>query len=512
MAKVKRKRIDNADERQILTGMIVSGRVCREIEPIYKPEFLQIPFGPQVAQWCLDYYRRYKKPPRLHIQDIYNSWTRKHPDNANVELIGDFLEGLSGEYERAKKFNASLILDKAEETFKSTSLKHLSEDIEAALTKGDAKRAEQALVNYKRVERPTTDGFNPYTDVARIRHAFEQNEEPLFSLPGAAGQLMNEFFVREGLVGFMGKEKIGKTWMIHELGHRAMPSECNVAEFQVGDMSGPQMTVRTHIRLAGRSNRLRYCGEILVPVLDCERNQQGSCSRSARKCTRDLQGVERFEDAPRGYRPCTVCHESNKARLRYKFRGAVWYKIRKPVEPLPWREGYKKGRRFMRNVAGDFRLSVHPNGSVNVQDITAILDRWEIYEGFVPDVITVDYADILAPEPGDERKDIRDQQNNTWKALRRLSQERHCLVISATQTDAASYEATLMQRKHFSEDKRKYGHVTVMFGLNQTDEEKAAGLFRVNAVLAREEEFDPRRTVKILQCLQVGRPLIASYW
>lgn len=508
--KLKMRKLDDTDERQIITGMIVSPKVLREIQPMYidKRALWQTPYAPRVAEWCLKFYRKYKKAPKQHIQDIFNSWARKNPDHPDTDLIARFLTNLSENYERATKFNAGLILDKAEETFRLNSLRRLNEDITAAITRSDTTGAEGLVTQYRRIERAASDGFNPYTDAEAIWNAFEGYTEPLIQIPGAAGELLNEFMGRECLVGFMGKEKIGKTWMLHEIGHRGLLSDCNVAEFQVGDMSGPTMTIRTHIRLAGKSNRKRYCEELVIPVLDCVRNQEGTCRRKDRTCDCDLNGAQSFEEAPPEYSPCDYCARKGKKR----FQGAVWYEVRPKTKPHEKRAALRLGRRFMRNCAGDFRLLVRPNNSINVDGIEAILDMWEVYEDFFPDVVIIDYADILAPQPGDERKDTRDQQNNTWKALRALSQKKHCLVVSATQTDAASYEASLMKRKHFSEDKRKYGHVTVMFGMNQTDEEKAAGILRLNTVLAREEEFNPLRTVKLLQCLQIGRPLLASYW
>lgn len=152
-----------------------------------------------------------------------------------------------------------------------------------------------------------------------------------------------------------------------------------------------------------------------------------------------------------------------------------------------------------------------PNKDMSVSNIVSQLDIWETFDGFVPDVVIIDYADILKGEPGDERKETRDQQNGTWQALRALSQKKHCLVITATQTDAAAYDTKDLKLKNFSEDKRKYSHVTVMPGLNQTEEEKDRGVMRVNILLAREEVFDIRRMVHVLQCLQIGRPFIASF-
>jgi len=120
----------------------------------------------------------------------------------------------------------------------------------------------------------------------------------------------------------------------------------------------------------------------------------------------------------------------------------------------------------------------------------------------------VDYADILAPMQG--TGDTRDQINATWKALRQLSQKYHCLVVTATQSDADSYDVATITRRNFSEDKRKHAHVTGMVAINQTETERSNGLIRLNWVLARDLEFNESTSVYCAGCLAAGNPIVLS--
>lgn len=506
-----RKKIDNQIEKQILTGMIISNRFLRNIRQIYDPKLIQISFVKTVAGWCLDYYQQYEKAPRQHIQDIFNHHARHKLDEDQAELISDFLKSISKEHQRAKKFNSQYLLDQANKRFKTKSLHNLKEDIEAELSNGNVEEAELLLSQYKRVEIPSNDGINPFINHEAIYNAFEEDRQPLFTFPGALGQLLNNELVRDAFIGLMGPEKRGKTFWLMEFGLRAFRARCNVAFFQVGDMSKSQMIRRKLIRLVGKSDQAKYCGEILVPILDCRWNQDDSCRMKKRTCRIGIKNDEGdlmdFEDAPDNYSPCTYC-QKKKPR---KFSPTFWHKIIDVGQPLTWREGLRKGRALMKRLKGrDYKMSTHPNRTVNVQNIKSQLEIWENFEGFIPDVIIVDYADILAPE--DPKKDFRNQQNETWQALRALSLEKHCLVVTATQADAASYEAGTLKLKHFSEDKRKYGQVTVMISLNQTEEEKKQKLMRLGILLMRDGDFDSSNTVKVLQCLEMGRPYLDSYW
>lgn len=507
MSSVKRDRVDNRAERSLATGVIVSERVLREIQTIYNPDYVRVPYVRRLVEWSLDYFKTYQKPPGKHIQDIFHAHERKGMDEDEAALISDFLEEISGEHERADKFNEQYLLHQVEERFKTVSLQNLSEDIQAELSNGNILKAEALLSEYRRVALPSSDGIDPLDNVEVIQEAFEHHAEPLFTLPGAAGDMLNEQLVRGGLIGIMGRAKIGKTFNCMELTMRALKARCNVAFFQAGDETQEGMTTRFHVRLAGRSNIPRYCREMWVPVLDCDRNQENTCNAQCREGKIGTEGKSPKE-APTHYKPCSICANDNP----HKFRGTVWYTRQPAAKPLTWREAYQEGQKFKKRMKGrKFKMITVPNGTLSVQDICAYLDKWEHFEGWIPDVVIIDYADILAPEPEALKKETRDQQNATWKALRRLSQQRHCLVIAPTQANAASYDAYRLKLTNFSEDRRKYDHVTGMLGLNQTEAEKKAGIMRWNWLLLRHGEFDTREMVVVLQCLQKGRPLLGSY-
>jgi predicted GH43/DUF377 family glycosyl hydrolase len=145
-----------------------------------------------------------------------------------------------------------------------------------------------------------------------------------------------------------------------------------------------------------------------------------------------------------------------------------------------------------------FRMKAYPMGSANISRITADLDALEYTEGFVPDVIVVDYADILAPE--DARiTDTRHRLDMTWQHLKGLAQERHCLVFTASQGNRKSIKKLLMEQEDIAEDIRKMAHVDVMYALNQTGKEKAAGAMRISIVAHRHEDSNDSSYVTVLQ-------------
>lgn len=513
MARIRK--VDAGLDRQIITGMIVSTPYLREVSSLYKPEFLTAPFAIQVAGWCLDYYKSYEKAPVKHIQDIFYTKQREGLDDERSEQIEKFLQSLSDEYEHADKFNVQYLLDQTEKLFRRRSLKHLAEDIEAHLSQDQIEDAECCIKDFKKVTRPVGMGIDPLTAMDVYQRAFSNREEPLFLLPGAYGELINPHLIRGGFIAFLGPAKVGKTWRLMDLAFRAIASRCNVAFFQTGDLTEDDFIIRQSIHFAKRSNDIRYCGELFVPILDCEINQniakddQGeilSCpyNKMSNYKPFDEQGTPDLECS---HQPCTYCRSEKGSQ----FKPSQWWVLRPSVEPLSWQAAWRQTQLWKkRHRARAFKLHTSSNSSINVQGIVHQLDLWEQYEGFVPDVIIIDYADIMAAE--DNRKEKRHQEDDRWKALRRLSQDRHCLVATATQTNRSGFGGEDIQVTNVGEDKRKMDHVTAFFGLNRTEQEEEDGVIRVSNLLSREGKRNVFQQAVILQCLEIGQPYLASYW
>ena len=155
------------------------------------------------------------------------------------------------------------------------------------------------------------------------------------------------------------------------------------------------------------------------------------------------------------------------------------------------------------------KLSTHPNTSISVNGIEGILETWD-RDNWTPDVVVVDYADILAPI--NPHEDKINQVNSTWKALRALSQSRHCLVITASQTNKDSFDAELVKKKHGSENWLKFAHVTGSLGISQTPEEKEHGIQRLSWFDGREFDVNPLKCVYVAGCPAIANPAILSCW
>jgi hypothetical protein len=466
---MKRRRVDSKLERQFLIALATSKSFLASALPEIDFDLLQSEYARQIARWCVEYFRKYGKAPGPNLEPIYHAWVEEDTrDETTTDAIGDLLGSLSEESDNTKQLNVPYLLDQFGTYLSMRRLARMNENLSAHLLRADKEAALREVSDFRSVDLGQGCGFNPLEDRAAWGRAFANPADPLLCFPGDAGKFLNRVLTRDALIAVQAVEKKGKTFWCLEFVMRALRNHCRVALFEVGDMSESQIMRRMGVRLAGLPMYKDQLGEISVP-------------RKIERVDRD-DGDELPVEMTYETKSCDqVISRRASLRASYKFARAC---------------GIQRGIPHV-------LFSIHPNSSINVNGIDGILQRWEHEKQFVPDVVVIDYADILAPE--DPRREFRHQVNDTWKALRRLSQERHCLVIAPTQANASSYDADVQTMKHVSEDKRKWSHVTGALGLNQTQAEKDMGLMRLNWVVLREAEFMTHRCLYVGQCLALGR-------
>ena len=511
-------------ERRIITGLIVSADYLRRVAPFWSDELVEAPEMRRIARWCLDHFKAYQRAPDRDIEQIYLRALREEViPKAEAELVEGILRGVSDDYERGEQFNSAYLFDQTVSFFRERELTQHQEAVQDLIDRG--RIAEATVLSSSFVPRSwvTGRGLDLGTEPGyeRVRLAFEQTSTPVVRYPGTLGEILNSHMIRDGFVAFMGPEKRGKTFLLTDIALRALRQKGNVAFFQAGDLSESQMLRRIAIRLARRSDDPRSCEPRWVPVGDCVLNQFDQCRRSDRNCDHGVfeeAELAAYDEDPTAFQRLPVLSARARSDPDYRpcdsstcsrHRPAAWVRLAPAVSPLTGREAEDAVREFFERYRRRFRLATYPSGTLTCDEMWSCLDEWYREDDFVPDVVAVDYVDLMT----DPEREFRHRQNEIWKGLRGISQKRHALVLTATQTDADSYRSELLRLSNFSEDKRKYGHVTAMFGLNQDPggREKELGILRINTIVAREGAYSPADAVCVLQDLASGRPFLESY-
>lgn len=458
----KKNRIE---ERLVLTAMIVDGSVLGRIAIKWNGNLFKTKWSNIIGDWCVKYYRKYEQPPLAQIESLYRTWAETNNDKETVRLVEKFLDSLSQEYETLQKeSNSDYLLDIAGKYFNQVQLERLAEEIQNEIDLGKPEIANDKVVGFNKIELGVGEGIDIFQDRQAIMEAFSEKKESLIIYPGDLGKFFGDSLGRDEFISFMAPDKRGKSFWLQDIAFRGALQRKRVAYFEAGDNSRNQIMRRFMIKVAGRPLKAKT---IKYPV---------RLKKIPFKNEVKIKTEERTYDQHLDWRFC-------------------WDKCQKILQ--------KK----IKSTQTYFKLSCHTNSSLSVAKIKSILQSWEL-EGWSPDIIVIDYADIM--DMNHYGIEGRDRINETWKQLRGLSQHYHCLVVTATQSDAAAYSAKVIKQENFSDDKRKMAHITGMLGLNMTEEEKKKGITRLNWIVLREEEFNVSRCVYAAGCKDIGNVAILS--
>lgn len=459
---MKSHTIDAKRETRIVYAMLMSTPVLRALISAGVDDPFHSKWANLLFAWSSKYWQKYEQAPQKQIVPIFQEWADRHESDEQVELVSRFL----GKLDRHENddSNPEFLIDSASELLNEVKISKLALDLQALIDVGRVSEAKDRLASWKPADIGSDSAINVFEDIGAIAEAFESKTDPLFTMPGDLGRFLNPFLERDGFIGFMGAAKRGKSHWLNAIAFAALRARKKVAIFQCGDLSRGQALMRIATRVAKRPRR---AGEFQVP-----------------------NGFFKNDDG--------------EWRVSHDLKSFPEQMTPKDVE-----QAYSDFReQVLRSDETFLKLSCHPTKSLSPAKLESIIDGWNSREDWVPDVIICDYADIMAPSH--KFGDPRDGINSIWEDMRAISQKRKCLLVTATQTNTASYGAEILRRDHFANDRRKFDHVTAMVGINQTSAEKLQGLFRLNILAARDDEYAEERCVMAAGNLAFCNPCMKS--
>lgn len=450
---MKREKIDLLNEKDILVGLIVSDEFCKEISPIIDIKDLQVDYSRVIVSWIKPYFEEFGKAPKTDILKLYRSHISEISNESLQNNILTFIEKLDEKYN--SKRNDAYAIQEAIKYLKSRNLQNLSQDIEAYITSGDIDKAESLIIRYRKVEKESGESVDLLNDADIVRESFTEEQDKLFSFNGAYGRLVGDIH-REDFVAFLASMKVGKTFTLIDCGIEALKNGLNVVMFSL-EMSRTNMIKRVWKSLSGQ---VTEDVEITVPEFVQEGEKYRVEEKTVHKKASSILEVEKKQKS-----------------LKRLFRG------------------------------GNLKIFAEPAYSMTVEKLETKLDDLN-HNGFIPDVIIIDYADIMLPS--NSRLDYRNQLDDIWKRLRAMAQKRKCAVFTASQASrgAINKEATADM---ISEDIRKLAHVTSMVSISKDEYCKNHSLAMFSQLAVREGEPITERVIAT-QCLSLGRPVLDSHW
>jgi hypothetical protein len=383
------------------------------------------------------------------------------------QAMESFLVSLSDAYEREERTVEEEIEQMVTSTnrfFQEVQVRKLSEQINNEVESGHFRRALDCITGFT----PLGDMDQPLVDLMReeeIVHSAlsHSRKEPLIEYPEGLGMFFQDTLRAGNFISFMGPNKSGKSFFLLDLAYRAALQRRRTLYLEAGDLTQNQLVIRFLERICRRPRKAQTIvhPRELIPV--------GS-------------GMVRLISDEMDF------HEP----LDFKY---AWAKCQDVLEHK------------MRTRGSFLKLQCHSNSTLKVEHVRALLQKCQATEWPV-EVLIIDYADIMSMPS--QFQQARDQNNELWKRLRAISQEFNLLLVTATQCDTDGFNAPVLTRKNFSEDRRKLDHVTGMIGINAAPAEKKEGLCRLNWVSTRDLPYDDHRCVHVAGCLSIANPAIRS--
>ena len=128
------------------------------------------------------------------------------------------------------------------------------------------------------------------------------------------------------------------------------------------------------------------------------------------------------------------------------------------------------------DLEGKLIVKEYPTKSSSVATLKNHVDKL-INRGFKPDIIIVDYADLLRPISNLREK--RHELETIYEQLRGLSQEYKCCVWTASQTNRSGLNAEVITMESISEAFNKCFVADFIFSISRTSEDKLTNQGRI---------------------------------
>jgi hypothetical protein len=168
--------------------------------------------------------------------------------------------------------------------------------------------------------------------------------------------------------------------------------------------------------------------------------------------------------------------------------------------------------RWSTRLLDNIIIKEFPSGHLTVLQLRVYLDNLETSEKFVPDLLIVDYPDLLKLDKDNYRLDL----DEAFKELRGLAVSRNIALAAVSQSHRSAAKAKQVGVENVAEAYSKIAHSDVVLTYTQTPAENKLGLARLHVAAGRNDK--DKFTVVISQAYNTGQFIVDSslmkgtYW
>jgi hypothetical protein len=460
--KVKKNR-DQLRELVVLGAIVNDSQVLHSVslwQGQYQEDLFLSDSHETIASWCIDHYREKKCPPTVKVlyTSYYEPWEEEQGGSDKCELVATLLKRIEDHW-HSSKFRRDQLFDLTEEVLRRQQVLIASDRVGGSSSARLISDIVPGAVAVSLAREPEYDNF---FDDPNIATNVELSTKPVFTFPDeVVTAFFDDCFAPATFSTFLAPEKRGKSQWLLECTMAALKCKKKVLFFDAGDMTEEQI----FMRYAARAMKRPYKGSKEVP--------------SSQYIWNDLS--------------------SDGERLLYEFDEISH------TTPITQKEFNAIKEKCARLFKNKLFTRNFPRGTLGVETIRSILDSLSM-RGIQIDVLVIDYADILRPSKS-KYSDNRHAITEIWGDLRTLSSSYKLALITATQSDASTYDNEIGQSS-FSESKTKNAFITAEIGIDKFDGHES--IFKLKYVFRRTGSLS--RSIYVASDLASYRPAVKAIW
>ena len=381
-----------------------------------------------VAERCIDYWAKHDQAPGVHMPDILSEIVedQKHPKQKSYRRI------LHGLLDIAPQVNTKYVLDRLHAYKREQQLtKAIIETAGMLATKKELAIGE-VEEHWQNVLRSVPVEFDAGRRLDEFEVVLEYLQKNFSEFTTGVKELD-----RAGVVPYRGALMIliavkghGKSWWLINLGRHAIIQRKKVVHLSL-EMSEEEIMLRYYQCLW------------TIPLREAERIAK-------------TQWLDIRDNEVVAIKPVEV-----KADITFENRT-----IAQELEIQLLERAH---------AARNIRIKRFPPQTLTPNGIRAYLDNLELTEGFIPDMLIVDYAGLMKTDPNNQRIDI----GRNVMELRGIGVERNMAVVTAHQSSKEGAKAKSVRSVHVSEDWSVVHTADTILTFSATEQEKSMGLGRL---------------------------------
>ena len=412
-------KLEGAAEENILTLLCWDEKHAAGAGLSLAPELFSTKIYRKIAEAAFNHLRQYSQPPRHHLRDIFEDDLRKGADG---RLLDNTLSAME---HAAPELQAEFILTTIDRFVRKRKLTLAIESASDALLDDDLEKAHGFIYKQDIGNAQQSPGIW-LKDTNRMLGFMDKRDDDVFSSGITALDERGVMPARKTMWLFIAPPKRGKSWHLIEVGKMGLLQGKRVLHITLENSE--ELTAQRYIQSLFAMSK-DQTGSIRTPMF-----------------TRGAGGHTTIDFDVR-----TPDALANASRAKLSERLATL----KHKAPLLIKE--------------------FPTSTLTIAQLNAYLDMLERTENFTPDLLLVDYPDLMAIDSANLRIDT----GRLFKELRGIAVKRNMALVTVTQGSKTAALSKTVTGTMVGEDYSKIATADTIVTYSQTAEERRVGLARM---------------------------------